>query len=279
MPDRIDSYQHDGLTFEVVDSGPEDGEVVVLLHGFPQRPSSWEKVTPVLNAAGYRTLAPEQRGYSPGARPRGRASYRGSLLVDDVAALIDQVGRPVHLVGHDWGAAVAWMLAASRPGLLRSLVAVSVGHPAAFQKSMFTSDQWRRSWYMAFFQVPLLPERLTASRALADRFLGAAGMDAGMIERFHREFPTAASLGGPIGWYRGLPLSQGSGLGGKVTVPTTMVWSDRDVALGRTAIDLTERYVRAPYRLEVLEGVSHWIPDQAAEELAGFILDRVRGAD
>jgi pimeloyl-ACP methyl ester carboxylesterase len=274
----ITSYRHDGLTFDVVDSGPVDGEVIVLLHGFPQRPSSWEKVTPLLNAQGYRTLAPEQRGYSPGARPRGRASYRGTLLVDDVAALIAEVDTPVHLVGHDWGAAVAWMLAATRPELVRSLVAVSVAHPAAFQRSMFSSDQWRRSWYMAFFQLPLLPERLAASRTLADRFLGPAGMDAEMIERFHREFPTAESLSGPIGWYRGLPLTRGHGLGAKVTVPTTMVWSHHDVALGRAAIDLSERYVRAPYQLEVLEGVSHWIPDEAPEELAGFILERVRGA-
>lgn len=276
MPDRITSYRHDGLTFDVVDAGPLDGEVIVLLHGFPQRPSSWDKVAPLLHAQGYRTLAPEQRGYSPGARPRGRSSYTGWLLVGDVAALVEEIGTPVHLVGHDWGSAVAWMVAASRPDLVRSLVAVSVGHPAAFQRSMFRSDQWRRSWYMGFFQLPFLPERMAAARPFADRFLGAAGMDAATIERFHAEFPTPESLAGPIGWYRGMPLTRGRGLGAKVTVPTTMVWSDGDVALGRAAIDLTERYVRAPYRLEVLEGVSHWIPDEAPEQLAGFVLDRVR---
>ena len=106
-----------------------DGPAVVLLHGFPERASHWDGVTRLLHEQGYRTLAPDQRGYSPGARPRRRSSYRMSKLVGDVVALIEEYGDPVHLVGHDWGAAVAWTLAGSRPDLVLSLTTVSV-HPA-----------------------------------------------------------------------------------------------------------------------------------------------------
>ncbi|HYH33581.1 MAG TPA: alpha/beta fold hydrolase, partial [Nocardioides sp.] len=104
----IDSVTRDGLTFDVVDSGPASGEPVVLLHGFPERSTSWAAVAPRLHDEGLRTLALDQRGYSPGARPRGRAAYRLRHLVDDVVALVDEVGGPVHVVGHDWGAVVAW---------------------------------------------------------------------------------------------------------------------------------------------------------------------------
>src|ERR1700712_4426267 len=141
MTERIREFTNDGFTFPVNDEGPIDGEVVVLLHGFPQTSKSWNAVCARLNASGYRTLRFDQRGYAAGARPRGRRPYRLSALTGDVVALIDQVGSPVHLVGHDWGAAFAWAAAASKPALLKSLTAVSVGHPAAFQRSMLSSTQ------------------------------------------------------------------------------------------------------------------------------------------
>ena len=108
MTQRITSYARDGWVFDVRDTGPLDGDPVVLLHGFPERASSWDAVAAQLHEAGLRTLAPDQRGYSPRARPRTRWGYRATELVADVAALVDVVGRPVHLVGHDWGAFVAW---------------------------------------------------------------------------------------------------------------------------------------------------------------------------
>lgn len=278
MPDRVSSYQHDGLEFEVTDTGPLDGEVIVLLHGFPQRPSSWAKVAARLNTEGYRTVAPAQRGYSEGARPKGRRAYNADRLVEDIRALVDELGvGKVHLVGHDWGSAVAWGVASRHPDRLHSLVAVSVSHPAAFTASMFRSDQFLRSWYMAAFQLPFLPERLASSRATADRMLRRAGMDQAMVDRFHEEFPDAASLTGPINWYRAMALGFPKDTGHRIRVPTTLVWSDGDVALGRKGVDLAERYVAAPYRLVVLEGVSHWIPEQAPEPLAEAVLERVRG--
>jgi pimeloyl-ACP methyl ester carboxylesterase len=272
--DRLTFFTRDGLTFDVTDTGPLEGPVVVLLHGFPQKASSWDRVAPLLHEAGLRTVAPVQRGYSPGARPRGRFAYRCSEVVADVEALVGALGGgPVHLVGHDWGAAVAWGVAGQHPGLLRSLVAVSVGHPAAFLGSMVRSDQLLRSWYMAAFQLPWLPERAHTRMA---GFLSRLGMPEEAAARFRAEFPNAADLTGPLNWYRALPFASPSDVRRPVEVPTTMVWSDGDQALGRAGVEMTADRVRAPYQLRVLEGVSHWIPDEAPDQLAEAIVDRVR---
>src|SRR4051794_33280065 len=164
---RIRSYTHEALTFDVLDDGPVDGPAVVLLHGFPERASHWRDVSQVLHAHGFRMLAPDQRGYSPGARPRGRHSYRMSRLVGDAVALADEYGAPVHLVGHDWGAAVAWSAAAARPDVVRTLTTVSVPHPAAYARSLMTSGQALRSWYLLAFQPPGLVEGLAKSAPTA----------------------------------------------------------------------------------------------------------------
>lgn len=121
---RLTSYTHDGLVFDVVDDGPADGTPIVLLHGFPQNARQWERLTPHLHARGYRTIAPDQRGYAPGARPRGRYAYRVLALAGDTAALIEALGcGPVHLVGHDWGS-IAFRAAAA-PRLRRYATALS----------------------------------------------------------------------------------------------------------------------------------------------------------
>ena len=274
MSERIATFGHDGLRFDVTDAGPLDGEVVVLLHGFPQTSTSWDRVTPLLNEQGFRTLAPDLRGYSPGARPRGRRAYRTELLVGDVAALLEEVGRPAHLVGHDWGAAVSWSVAVAHPEKLRSHTSVSVPHPAAFVRSMGSSSQLVHSWYMGFFQLPFVPELLLSRfPRIFHVALSRAGMDRDLRERTWREMIDGGALRGGLGYYRALPFSAGS-LGGRCRVPTTHVWSTEDIALTRKGAELCERYVAAPYRLEVIEGASHWIPDQHPQELARFILER-----
>lgn len=275
-PRRIHTYAHDGLTFDVTDSGPLDGEPVVLLHGFPQTSTSWEKVSELLHSEGFRTIAPDMRGYSPGARPEGRSAYAGDKLVADVAALIDVVGQPVHLVGHDWGSAVGWMVTAAHPDLVQSWTAVSVPHPAAFMGSMVRSTQLLKSWYMGFFQLPRIPE-LVLSKAVGvrHRALAHAGMDRTLRERFQTEMIDGGALPGGLGYYRGLPFSASS-IGGTVAVPTTMVWSSGDVALGRKGVDMTPQHVEGPYELVVLEGTSHWIPDHEPQVLADAITRRVR---
>jgi pimeloyl-ACP methyl ester carboxylesterase len=272
----METYRRGELVFDVTDAGPADGEVVVLLHGFPQNRHSWTAVTPHLTAAGYRVLAPDQRGYSPGARPRGRRAYVAAELVEDVIALIDAAGADkVHLVGHDWGAFVAWALASARPERLHSLTAISVPHPAAMAWAM-PRGQALKSWYMAAFQLPVLPEVIVPTdRGL--KLMGGAGLPVEQMRRYvaplGRDGLTAA-----LNWYRAMPFSRDKRFGHRITVPTLYVWSDGDVALGRAGAEATERYVRGPYRFEVLPGLSHWIPDEAPDRLAELVLEQVRAS-
>lgn len=272
--ERITQFSNAGLTFDVIDSGPIDGTPVVLLHGFPQRASSWAAVSEHLHDRGFRTFAPDQRGYSPGARPRSRFAYRMSSLTEDVMALTTAIGGPVHLVGHDWGAAVAWSVAGNHPETISTLTAVSVPHPGAFLRSMLSSLQGLKSYYMGLFQLPVLPEKLLSSRA-GHGFLRRAGMTREMIAQFDTEIVEYGALRGGLGYYRSMPISSPKELSRKVSVPTTYVWSDGDIALGRKGAELCEKWTTGPYELEVFEGASHWIPDERPEELAASILKRI----
>lgn len=252
-------YEHAGLTFDVDDSGGE-GDVVILLHGFPQSKSSWHRVAPVLAEAGYRVLAPDQRGYSPGARPRRRRDYALAHLVGDVVALADAAGaQRFHVVGHDWGGAVAWGLGASQPERVASLASLSTPHPRAMAASLVRSTQLLRSWYMLAFQVPALPERLLSRGGRMRKELASSGLPPEQVEESVRLMAGGAARGA-LGWYRALPFGSPS-LAADVTVPALYVYGAQDFALGRKAADLTGSHVTGPYRYEVLEDVGHWIPE------------------
>jgi pimeloyl-ACP methyl ester carboxylesterase len=274
----MDSFRRDGLTFDVRDAGPGDGEPVVLLHGFPQDSTAWDRVAPALHQHGLRTLAPDQRGYSPMARPRGRAQYTLRETVGDVLALLDAAGlESAHVVGHDWGGIVAWGLGAWHPDRVRTLTALSVPHPGAMTKAMLTSDQGLRSIYMGVFQLPVLPERLLLARngAMLRRTLRSGGLDETLVDHYVRRMQEPGALSAALGWYRALPLAGRDPIG-KVRVPTLHVWSTGDTFLGRTATEATERFCDASYRLEVLDGVSHWIPELAADRVAELVTAHVR---
>src|SRR3954468_10938016 len=145
----MDEFSRAGLVFDVTDAGQRDGDAVVLLHSYPENRTSWDAMTPLLTAAGYRVLAPDQRGYSPRARPLRRRDYKMSELVADVLALVDASGADkVHLVGHDWGGAVAWAFAGAHPDRLNTLTSLTTPHPRAFLASMVRSGQLLHSWYM-----------------------------------------------------------------------------------------------------------------------------------
>lgn len=276
MTERLTQFSHGTFTFDVIDSGPIEGTPVVLLHGFPQRASSWNAVSAHLNEKGFRTFAPDQRGYSPGARPRSRFAYRGDKLAADIAALIRTIGdRPVHLAGHDWGAAVGWAVAGQYPELVSTYTAVSVGHPGAFMKSMLRSSQAFRSYYMALFQLPGLPERLLSKPGgFGERLLRGSGMSKDMYATFRRDIVDYGALRGGLGYYRSLPVTKPGQIGIKVGVPTTYVWSDGDFALSRKAADLTAGYMTGAYELIVLPGASHWLPDECPARIAEIIAAR-----
>ncbi|SFT79431.1 Pimeloyl-ACP methyl ester carboxylesterase [Geodermatophilus amargosae] len=273
-------FERDGLVFDVRDGGPPDGEPVVLLHGWPQDSSAYDRMAPVLHGAGLRTLAPDQRGYSPGARPRGRSAYRVREVADDVLALLDAAGLgSAHVVGHDWGAVVGWALGAWHPERVRTLTALSVPHPAAMSRAVLTSAQGLRSAYVAAFQAPVLPERLLLAgngRALRQLLL-SSGLPADAAEHYVARMREPGALSSALAWYRALPFGARDRVG-TVTVPTLHVWSTGDVALGRAATEATRDHVSGPYRLEVLEGVPHWIPEVAAERTAELVVAHTRTA-
>lgn len=275
---RISTIEREGLVFDVLDEGPVDGDPVVLLHGWPERATSWRHVAPLLHAAGYRTFAPDRRGFSPGARPKRRRDYTMPKLTDDIAALIEEIGAPVHLVGHDWGSAIAWCVAGHHPDLVRSLTAVSVGHPAAFMKAMVKSDQARKSWYMGLFQLPVLPELVV--RRQSEWFelqLRKGGMSEEDVARFRAEIVEDGAFPTSIGCYRAVPLTHPGYTRFRVSAPTTMVWSTGDVALGRWGVEHSAEWCDGPFELAVLEDASHWIPTEAPESLADLVLARIRG--
>jgi pimeloyl-ACP methyl ester carboxylesterase len=276
MTQSITSYAHDGLTFDVLDEGPRDGEVVVLLHGWPQLNTCWSEVVLPLHAAGYRTIAPNLRGFAAGARPRGRWNYRMSKLVGDIDALIEEIGSPVHLVGHDWGAAIAWAVAVEHPDKIRTLTAVSVPHPSAFLKAM-PKGQLKESWYMAAFNVPFVPERILGDLQRAKLALKVkAKMPPEAFETYVNDFMGDRALrSAAFGVYRGVPFTNPRAFG-PVTVPTTYIWSNDDVALIREGAEMCGDYVTGDYRFEVIEGATHWLPDEEPKRIAELILERIR---
>jgi pimeloyl-ACP methyl ester carboxylesterase len=268
----VDAFVRDGLTFRVQDDGPADGEPVVLLHGFPQDGEAFADVVPQLHASGLRTLVPTQRGYRPEARPTARRAYRTQETAADVVALLDAAGlAQAHLVGHDWGGAQAWAVAAWHPERVSTLTVLSTPHPAAMAASLVTGGQALRSWYMGLFQLPVAPELLV--RASLAGTLRGSGLPAAHVERYCRAMAEPGALTGALDWYRGLPFSARPAVG-PVEVPTTYVWGRHDVALGRAAAEGTARHVRGPYRFLELDA-GHWLPETRPEEVAEAVLARI----
>jgi pimeloyl-ACP methyl ester carboxylesterase len=270
----VDHFVRPGLRFDVIDSGPADAPAVVLLHGFPQQPFSFDAVASLLNAAGLRTLTPTQRGYTPAARPTRRRNYRTAATALDVVALLDTAGlAQAHIVGHDWGGYQAWGMAGWHADRVASLTVLSTPHPAAFVKSLWSSRQGLRSWYIGFFQLPALPESVVR-RSFAKSF-GDSGLPSDFVDRYAAAMAEPGALTGALNWYRGMPFSMRQPLG-RVKVPTSYVWGRHDVALTRRAVELTADYVVGPYEVVELEA-GHWLPETKPDAVAGAILTRVRG--
>jgi len=264
-----------GLDFDVYVGGPGPGAgpPVLLLHGFPQHSGEWQGVLPALHEAGLRTYAVDQRAYSPGARPAGVEAYRMAECVADVLSIMDALGTgPVHLVGHDWGAAVAWHLTARHPAAVRTLTAISVPHPLAMAVALAEDpDQRERVEYIRLFRQPggkaedlLLAEdarRLRTVFGLVD------------AERYVAPLLEPGVLTLALNWYRAMSRTDLVGLE-PVKVPTTYLWSDRDPAVGPTAARACGGFVAADYRFVELPGISHWVPDEVPGAVAEAVLSR-----
>jgi pimeloyl-ACP methyl ester carboxylesterase len=262
--------------FDGVVAGPSDGQPVLCLHGFPQTHRSWSPQLAALAEAGYRVLAPDQRGYSPRARPWSIDAYRSGELVGDVLGFIGWLGGgPVHLVGHDWGGAVAWQVAARHPQRLRSLTVVSTPHPRAFAKALQGWSQRVRSSYVALFRSPVAESVLVPAGALGLRLLlRLSGLRGREAAPYLQALGTRQALRGGLNWYRAADRSMLEGLE-PISTPTLYVWGKWDLPLGPDAARATERHVVGPYRFEPLPKVSHWVPEQAPGTLNALLLEHL----
>jgi pimeloyl-ACP methyl ester carboxylesterase len=267
-----------GLTFDVFRGGPSGGGTVLLLHGFPQNSRAWAAVQPALWNAGLQTVSIDQRGYSPGARPEGVEAYRTTEAADDAAAILDELGLPdVHVLGHDWGSLAGWQLAIRHPARVRTLTAVSVPHPAALWQALTGDpDQRERFAYANLFKDGPKAERILLAegdRRLRRMFAGS-GLGPEGIERYVAPLREPGALLAALRWYAAMTENDYAGAA-PVEVPTTYVWSDGDLAMGRTAAECCADRVAADYRFVELAGVTHWILDQAPIALAEATLDRI----
>lgn len=281
------TIEANGLRFAIDEAG-EGENVALLLHGFPESRFSWRHQLEPLAALGWRAVAPDMRGYGDTSRPAERGAYRLEHLVTDAAALFDALGaRRRLLIGHDWGAMVAWSFAIAQARPLDGLVAMNVPHPAVFRAVLRRS--WRqkaRSWYVAFFQIPGLPERLLTrnrARAIGHAFTGMAvdrsAFPREVLEHYRANALKPGAMTAMLAYYRanaGL-LLKAAGPSLPIETPTLLVWGERDTALG---IELTEGYegLVEDFTLRRLPNVSHWVqqeaPDAVNAALASWMRER-----
>ena len=227
--------------FEVLVDGPADGPLVLLLHGFPELNVSWRHQIPALAEAGYRVVAPNQRGYAGSVRG---GSYRTSDLARDVVAMLDAlgVGRAV-IVGHDWGGGVAWTVAHQHPERVSALVALNCPPPRVLARALTRSPaQLRKSWYMLFFQLPVLPERFVAEHmpgALVGGSYQRSAWNREVLAPYVEAFATADDARGPVNWYRGAfreAVTRSRGVMHRIAAPVLIIWGVHDAFLGRELV-------------------------------------------
>ena len=262
-----------GLRMHYVDGG--EGEPVVFLHGFPECWYSWRNQLPAL-AEQYHVVAPDLRGYH---ETEARPPYDTATIEQDVLGLLETLGESrAHIVGHDWGGAIAWQLAMNRPQAVRSLAILNAPHPALFREGLRTIAQLRRSWYFAFFQLPWVPEQMLAldgyRRLARSVFRGVpAGEERRKDIAFYRRSWKEHGLSGGINWYRALVRSPQL-LPDPVPIigaPTTMIWGEEDFALGKELTVGTERFVHN-LDLQYLPGVGHFVQQEAPEQVTTLLL-------
>jgi pimeloyl-ACP methyl ester carboxylesterase len=271
-----------GLTFTADVLGPTGGPLVLLLHGFPESRYSWRAALPALAAAGYRAVAPDQRGYSPGARPdpADLSNYAFDRLVADVieiAAAAGYDGKRFHLVGHDWGGQVSWGVAGKHPERLASLTILSRPHPSSFRRALLKEDgdQKHRSRHHRAFLDADTSKLLLAdnARRLRDGLFGQ-GVPAAALEEHLSVLGNPEALEAALAWYRsnkGLAADIGT-----IKVPTLYIWGDADATVGPDAAYGTGEFVGAAYAMEVLPNVGHFVMDQAPAKATDLMLAHLK---
>ncbi|MEC7578333.1 MAG: alpha/beta hydrolase [Actinomycetota bacterium] len=272
------------FSFDALIAGPPSGEPIMLLHGFPNTNYQWREQIVALAEAGFFVVAPNQRGYSSGARPKGIESYTSEKLVEDVRRIADALlWESFHLAGHDWGAFIAWEFAGKYPDRLRTLIPISVPHPEAFAIALADPNgiQSEMSSYAEFFQqAESTSAFLTDNASLLKSIYESAGLSIEEMEPYLKVLGKPEALDAALNWYRAnsfsLPLDQATNRRSDtpdIETPTMYIWSTEDTALGRQGAELTSSFVSGEYRYEVFEGVNHWITEIAAKQLNSVMLD------
>jgi pimeloyl-ACP methyl ester carboxylesterase len=266
------------LTFDALVAGEPGAPLVLLLHGFAESLHCWRAQLVALAAAGYRAVAPSQRGYSQGARPdvSDTANYHIERLMDDAMAIAAASGygdRRFHLVGHDWGGSIAWALADRHPQRLASLTVLSRPHPNAFNRALElpNGDQAHRSRHHKAFLDPGAADSVLAddARQLRER-LAAAGVPAEAVEAHLGVLGNKPAMEAAIAWYRARGAIRGPL--GPIRVPTLYIWGDADDTVGLAAAEGTEDFIAAPYRFETLAGVGHFAAEQVPDRVNELLL-------
>jgi pimeloyl-ACP methyl ester carboxylesterase len=270
-----------GLTFNLAEAG--DGPPVLLLHGFPDSWRLWRHQIPALAAAGHRVVAPDLRGFGETDKPAGVEEYRMRRLVGDVVGLLDALGvERAAVVGHDWGAALAWAVAIFVPDRVARLVAVSTGHPLAYAAAGLAQRQ--RSWYMLWFLFPGVAEQMLPADgwALFRRWAwnGARPGQDPDADRQVADLSRPGALRAGLNWYRAniqpsnfVVDDVADRVLPPVACPTMGIWSSHDFALTEAQMTGSERYVTGDWRYERLDGVDHWVPVHAPDRLSDLLVD------
>jgi pimeloyl-ACP methyl ester carboxylesterase len=273
---EIVELQANGFTFRCRTCGMANtGDPVILLHGFPETSHMWTKVLLSLAAQGYRCLAPDQRGYSPGARPAEIAAYTIDKIASDVIALADLVGfSKFHLVAHDWGAGCGWTVIQLYPDRIQSWTALSIPHMAAFETAKKTdADQQKRSWYMEFFQLPLIPELMFGFMATSNPSSLWKFSDPEELGDYMTVFGNFEGRKATINWYRAnreLPVPYGD-----VSLPTLSIWGNQDIAIGRAGVEMAKQYMKGEYSpIELAAG--HTLVQEQFDRVDREILNHIQ---
>jgi pimeloyl-ACP methyl ester carboxylesterase len=277
------TFHNGAIELHAVAAGPSDGSVVVLLHGFPEFWYSWHRQIGPLANAGFRVIVPDQRGYNTSSKPRVTASYALSELTSDVLAIADQLGQErIFLAGHDWGAAVAWSVALLHPQRVAKLAILNVPHPSVMRRYLKSNlRQLRRSWYMFFFQLPLIPEAAFSAfnfrlgvRSLAGSSRPSTFSDEDLFQ-YRAAWSQPGALTAMINWYRAAFRYRSKFPDSMVHVPTRILWGERDAFLLSEMAHESLRYCDSA-ELYTFANASHWLQHEEPARVSELLIDFFR---
>ncbi|MDC0710958.1 alpha/beta fold hydrolase [Stigmatella sp. ncwal1] len=274
------------LRMQALQAGPSNGPLVLLLHGFPESSESWREVLPVLGEAGFRAVAPDLRGY--GGTDRPKSGYDIDTLARDIQQLARylQPDRAAHVVGHDWGGAIAFHLAAWHPQTVDRLVAVNAPHMEVMVRNLRNPAQLLRSSYMLYFQLPWLPERrlsknggAAVARLIRRALVNPARVPEERLARYAENFSRPEAVSAALAYYRhalrGLLLQRGPRRSPRIRAPFRLIWGKEDAALGIELTQGLEPWFEHPPEVRYLPGVGHFAPLEAPEQVAALILEHL----